>query len=369
MLSATMVTAGSVAQLMHAALPVHMANQGLDPPTIGLVLGAGSLSQVVGALAIGALIDRYGARRLLTLGGILQTVASLGFLVIPAIGALAPWRVVQTLGIASTSPASLTIVPHIVPPNRQATTMASLTIVNNAAATITPPLGLALLAGGGPLALFGTAAAFGVLSLIASFQAPDAPSSGKGLRFTFRTSWLSVLLMTLGLFLQRGVILAFFALTAFERGLNPGLYFSIEAAGLILGRIPGGRFADRVGVRWPIAFGAICIVVADLLLADARTTEVMAISALLNGAGGGLMIPGLTLQLIQRSDNTSRGTALSYFTSASALGPMLGSAGGGLLFTTLGFSGNMVLAGALCLLTLVIAFWDFRPPPSVESSA
>jgi predicted MFS family arabinose efflux permease len=77
---------------------------------------------------------------------------------------------------------------------------------------------------------------------------------------------------------------------------------------------------------------------------------VLAVAGVLNGAGAGLTLPPMLAQLSHRSDEGTRGTALSYFSVGFAVGMILGASRGGLLFPLLGFRGLLQVGALICAL-------------------
>ena len=64
--------------------------------------------------------------------------------------------------------------------------------------------------------------------------------------------------------------------------------------------------------------------------------------------GAGLTLPPMLAELSRRSDESTRGTALAYFSVAFALGMIVGASGGGLLYPFLGFQGLLQAGAVLC---------------------
>src|SRR2546426_5302504 len=60
--------AQSAFNIYGASLPLYFAGLGFDPTLIGLLIGATGVAELLGALAVGPGIDRFGARTLLLAG-------------------------------------------------------------------------------------------------------------------------------------------------------------------------------------------------------------------------------------------------------------------------------------------------------------
>jgi MFS family permease len=289
--------------LYAAALPLYFASLGFDPTLIGLLVGAATgLTEFVAVLLVGPAIDRFGGRLLLVLGAGCYLAASLGYLWLTAIPALAALRMLQGLGIAAVMPASYSFVPGLVQPRRETVTFASLGAAANVAMAVCPPIGLALMDGYGPRALFATAAAVSLLGMATASRMPAPRPSRRPFSLTFRRAWLPPLLIGILTVIQWGAIATFLPLVAQPLGSNPGLLFTADAVAILMSRIPAGWLADRYGPLRLVLLGLAVTIVSDVLLLLPPTDGILVASGALNGLGGGLILPPMLAQLSRRSD-------------------------------------------------------------------
>jgi MFS family permease len=355
-----------------AALPLYFASLGFEPRVIGLLIGTAGLAELLGALVIGPAIDRFGGRAVLLGGAASYLAASLGFLATAATPALAGLRLVQGFGAAAVMPSSYSFVPHLARARAQTTAFATLGAAGNVAMALCPPLGIALLQGPGPAALFGVGAALAILAGGATLTVAPVPTTQRPMGLTFRRVWLMPLLVVFLAVPQWGVIQAFVPLEAAAVGSQPAILFTADAIAVLLVRIPAGWVADRSGPFWLAVSGVLAMTLSPLVLLLPLETWVLVTAGVLNGAGAGLTIPPMLAYLSRRSDDATRGTALAYFAMAFAIGMIVGAAGGGLAYDAVGFSGLLVL-GAGCSLTslgvLLRARGSLSPAPPVLSAA
>jgi MFS family permease len=223
---------------------------------------------------------------------------------------------------------------------------------------VCPPLGLALLEGPGPRTLFAAAAALAVLGMSTASRVPTPRTSRRPLRLTFRRAWLPPLLIGVLTVIQWGPIATFLPLVARPLGSNPGLLFTADAVAILASRIPAGWLADRYGPLHLVLLGLGVTICSDLLLLMPPTDGLLVASGALNGLGGGLILPPMLAQVSRRSDEKTRGSALAYFSTCFALGFVVGSGVGGLLYPLLGFQGLLTAGAALCGTGVVIALGD-----------
>lgn len=363
--------AQSAFNIYGATLPLYFASLGFDPTLIGLLIGATGGAELLGALAVGPAIDRFGGRTLLLAGVGCYFVASLGFSALAAVPALAALRLIQGFGLAAVVPGTYSFVPHLVKARAQTVAFASLGAAGNVAMAICPPLGLTLLEGAGPQRLFLTGAALATIAGLTVASVPAAEPSKRRFGLTFRAAWLMPLVVAVLSVVQWGVIQAFVPIEASAAGANPALLFTMDAIAVLASRIPAGWIADRYGPFRLAMVGVVGMTLSPLVLQLPLTDGVLALAGLLNGAGAGLTLPPMLAQLSRRSDDRTRGTGLAYFSVAFAVGMIIGASGGGLLYPVLGFRGLLLLGAVFCGLGILALLRDritMAVAPQVETS-
>ena len=84
-----------------------------------------------------------------------------------------------------------------------------------------------------------------------------------------------------------------------------------------------------------------------LVLTLPPTIALLVVAGTLTGAGGGLVITPLLVELSRRSRDADRGSAFALFSAANASALAIGSIGGAIVLDAFGFEGAMLatLAG------------------------
>jgi len=350
--------AQSAFHIYNASLPLYFAGLGFDPTLIGLLIGAAGVAELVGALAVGPAIDRFGGRALLVTGAVCYLLASLGFMLFAVVPVLALLRLLLGFGLAAVVPSTYSFVPHLVKARSQTVAFATLGAAGNVAAAICPLLGLALLQNIGPQALFLSAAAMASLAGLSATTVPARVPVKRPLALVFRTAWVMPLLVAVLSVAQWGVIQAFVPIEANAVGSNPALLFTADAISVLASRIPAGWIADRYGPFRLAMVGVVAMTLSPIVLLLPLKDPVLIIAGILNGAGAGLTLPPMLAELSRRSDEATRGTALAYFSVAFAVGMIVGASGGGLLFPLLGFHGLLEVGAVLCGFGIVALLRD-----------
>jgi MFS family permease len=156
------------------------------------------------------------------------------------------------------------------------------------------------------------------------------------------------------------------ALTNLRDDLNmsaaaAGLVFSLFFCGRIIGGLPAGLLADRIGPALTAACGATLLVSGGIVAAAAVSAPMVLGGRFLEGIGVALMVTAVLLSILRA--RPAGGAAMSFFTFVSTIGSMLGLIIGGVLTGAWGwrvtFSMHVVL-GAAALLAALIAWTRIR---------
>jgi MFS family permease len=352
--------AQSAFNLYGATLPLYFHGLGFDPTLIGLLIGATGVAELIGAIGVGPSIDRFGGKRLMLGGVMCYLAASLAYTQFTSVPSLLALRLIQGFGLAAVVPSTYSFVPKLVRPAVQTVAFASLGAAGNVAMAICPPLGLTLLLQGGPDALFVTSAGLAGLSLAVIVSMPGLKVGRRPLGLTFRRAWLMPLLVAVLSVIQWGVIQAFVPIEASAVGANPAILFTADAICVLASRVPAGWIADRYGPLRLALIGVVAMALSPTLLLLPLNNSVLVGAGILNGIGAGLTLPPMLAQLSLRSDDSTRGSAIAYFSVAFAVGMIVGASGGGLLYPLLGFRGLLIVGAALCAGGVGVLLGDIR---------
>jgi MFS family permease len=158
---------------------------------------------------------------------------------------------------------------------------------------------------------------------------------------------------------------SYIAIYAAEIGIvnGAGLFFTMQAAGLIVSRLISGRQVDRGLVTQTISRGMVIALVgiaAEALLAVVAGWSAVAanilyfVSALLVGYGFGTIFPAFNTLFINMAPNSRRATANATYLTGWDVGIGAGMLLGGALSTG-GYSGSFAF-GAILVLAASIYF-------------
>jgi MFS family permease len=349
--------------LTAAALPLYLRDLGAAQGRIGLEVGLGNLAALIATIALGPAINRRGAQLFLRAGAVLYLAAAVGMLLVAHEGAVAAFRTLQGVGNAFMGPSAFVLAAALMP-LRRGMAIGLLGALNTVALAVGPPIGLALYAGHGAEALFWPAAAIAALGLavtliLPSRKAPAAAAPGLG----FDRVWLPPLLANGLAVMYFGGIVAYLPLVLRHvHGPNAGIFFSADAIGVLLLRVPTGILADRSGSLLPKVVGVALTLPGIAVLALPASIPVLIISGAFTGVGAGLFITGILADLAGLSTDANRGTAMSLGTGSFSAAIFIGSAVSGLLIGPWGW--DAILAFGFITTAAALPFTWRRTSPS-----
>ncbi len=363
-----------------ASLPVALAGAGVSDAEIGLIVGVASLVQIPAAFLAGVIVDRVGGLRVIAVGG-LAYLAGCGIFLLPGVepgGSAAPFlvaRFCQGLGIAGTLPAAMSLVPRLVDRDRQGVGLAFVGSAHNLTMVTMPPVSLAILAATSlqGVALAMIAVVVGGLALIFlmpfdldRFVARDAalvptePVARRRLGFAFRRSWSPLIAMVVLFIAYWGVVVAYLPQRAVAAGADVGLFFAADGLAVLLFRVPTGWLADRMAAVVLIVAGLATTAVSIVMLTLPLTTPILIAAGAIGGAGGGMAMTPILVELSRRSSDADRGSAFSSFSAALASALVIGSIGGAPVVETLGFEAALWIGCAAVGVGVIVALADAR---------
>jgi FSR family fosmidomycin resistance protein-like MFS transporter len=335
-------------------LPMMRDDLGVSFTDLGLVLTAFYAASGAGQILAGALVDRFGACRMLLSGLTLHAVAmaSMGFA--SGFAPLLPLAIAAGLGNSVYHPADLSILSHRVHPKRLGRAFAAHVIGGTIGFALSPILAGAIAAGfGWRVALVSVGAiALGIGLVLAANAAllkteparvqPGSSSTGPGSRPQATMPFLQILstpvvLLAFGYFVLSAFAIAgvqTFSITALTGGYGASLAaatFIVAAfqAGSVAGVFAGGVLADRTERHSRVAMAGLAAAAALLLAAAIRSLPLAIIFVLLTGAGFafGLTTPSRDL-LVRRAApkgvfGSVVGIVYSGFDVGSLIGPLI----------------------------------------------
>ena len=298
---ATLMQVGvSLPQQTPAAIgPALSHSLGLARAELGLLTSAIWGGMLIGMLPFGILVDRYGERSMLLIGGVLLAgflfVASRASTFQPLFAALVP----AAVGASAASPGGTRALAAWFEPHRRGTAMGirqtGVTAAGVLAAVILPPIAVAF----GWRAAFLTVAGLallGIAAFVVFYREPPVESRAARAPFDLRSLvrnpvWVAATAYGWVFMGALGCVVAYLAVSLNQdAGLSPvraGLLLAVLQVGGIAGRLGFGLLSDRLGSRGVVMAlsGALavfaCLAMARFGHGGAGTPGLVAIAFLL----------------------------------------------------------------------------------------
>jgi MFS family permease len=314
-------------------LPLYLITFGASSTVIGAVMAVFTITTTMTRIPVGLLIDRIGRKPFLLYGIAFFTAGKLGYLWAPSILLMLPFRVLHGLGWSGCTTAVSTISADIVPQSRRGVFLGYAGMASSLASALGPVLGFALFHRFDYSGVFLGASALLILSFI--FAVPVAEPKRSFTEPDKSKRWIDNIMVKESLdpaigvaFLSfgHGGILTFLPIQALKIGVtNPGIWFGVYAACILLSRPIAGPISDKISRRAAIIPGLILNLAGIVLLAFATTSNGLMAAAIVGGFGTGAAQPALMTQAVDRSDGQRRGQSLAQFQFFYDLGIGIGS--------------------------------------------
>ena len=301
-------------------IPLYLITFGASSTVIGAFMAVFTITATVMRLPVGLLIDRIGRKPFLLYGIAFFGAGNFGYLWAPSIALMVPGRILHGLGWSGSTTAVATIAADIVPQARRGELMGYAGMASSLASALGPVLGFALFHRFDYAGAFFGAAALLAIGFIAALPiaepARDVAMAHKS------TRWLDTIavketihpaIAVAFLSFGHGGILTFLPIHALKLGMtNPGIWFGVYAACILLSRPIAGPLSDRISRRAVILPGLILNIVGILLLAIATSPDWLMAAAIVGGFGTGAAQPALMTVAVDQS-GARRGQSLAQF--------------------------------------------------------
>ncbi|MBI1388929.1 MAG: MFS transporter [bacterium] len=316
----------------NALFPLYVSQAGGGPDAVGLFMAAFPLAGLLGRPLHGAMIDRWGVRRVMMIGSGMMALSSLGFIGLLGDG-LPPlaWglRLVQGFGFGAHMSAFFTLAGQMAPRGRRNEAIIMYGISGMAAGLIGPAIGEWIIRHYGLAPFFILLAVMGLCSMSSAWLMRVKPRDAMLERFTFR-GVLTVLLMPsfrICFLLSFCVAISFTTMSVFiaplmeERGVSHfGLFFTSYAVCGIAVRLAGRKWADRYGYMKVIAPGFLFYGLGLLVIQASYSLPMVIAAGMLCGLGHGLSFPVATTLGYILSPEAYRGAGVALNTGMMDLG-------------------------------------------------
>ncbi len=366
-------------EMIHALLPLYMVGVlGTSVLAVGLIEGIAEATASITKVFSGALSDRLGKRKLLTvLGYGLAAMTKPVFPLASGLEWLTAARFVDRIGKGIRGAPRDALIADVTPPALRGAAFGLRQALDTVGAFIGPLLAILLmwLTASHFQTVFWVAvipAVLAVCVLLAFVHEPEGPGAPKPVRSPLalpelarlgRGYWRLILLATCfalarfseAFLLLRGQALGLPALWAPAVLVAMALAFSLSA-------YPAGVLSDRLGRRGVLMVGLGLLVLADLSLALLPNWLGLALGVSLWGLHMGFSQGVFSALIADSAPADLRGTAFGLFNLLTGVALLVASVLAGGLWDWLGYQATFLVGGAFALATLA-GVWKCQIQP------
>jgi MFS family permease len=361
-------------------LPLYVEDIGGTTQQIGLVMGAFAIGLLLCRPTLGKISDRRSRKLVILIGMAVVALAPLGYLFVKSIPLLLLIRAFHGICIAAYGTGNSALVVDLSPAKNRGEVIGYMSLTNPIGTAVGPAIGGFLQEQAGYTPLFLLSCGLGVLGFLCASQVKEPrllPESVGTHLVTNQSSQAPIdlpvtaendqfwsLLKRPGLQIPAVVLLftglAFGAIATFvplyireaKVDLNAGWFYTAAALSSFCIRLFTGRASDRYGRGLFLTGGLVCYALSMLLLCQAHSAVHFLLAGLLEGAGGGTLIPMMMALLSDRCYPHERGRVFSLCVGGFDVGLALSGPILGTFAEPLGYQGIFSLTLGIALLAI-----------------
>jgi MFS family permease len=352
-------------QLPTLPLYINTLTKSLDE--VGLIMGSFAIGLLACRAYLGRLTDRKGRTYTMRIGLVVAIVIPLCYAAFPYVPLLIFFRAVHGISIAAFASSYSALIADLAPIADRGKVIGYMSLVNPVGMAIGPALGGAMYQVWGYQAFFIVASLLALSGLLLTTQIKVAEvltRTGESANQVPAKFWLTFLnpririictvLLIVGI--AFGTISAFMPILMQQKqiGLNAGVFYMAAALSGFTVRLPLARLSDVWGRGIFISVGIMCYGLSLLIIYLASQDYHFVISGIMEGIGGGIVIPTVVALLADRTVPHERGyvfglTWIGFDLGIALAGPIMGK-----LTAVVGMNNIFAISTGLCLVGLVV---------------
>lgn len=339
-------------------LPVYLEDLGASRAEVGRIMGAFGATSLFAIPLTGALVDRYGRRPFMILGGLIWCAVAFAFSTVDRLGPLVVLlRLVQGVGFSFAFVSTNVMIADLAPRGSLGRAIAIFGTTTLATHAIGPTLGeiIASRFGFRVLYLISAFIAAGALAVFTTVSEPErAPPSSPNpipvrmLTLALRKGSTSALVGGLTSALAFGCAMNFMPIFTRARGLESySPFFASYVVAAILVRLFAGGAGDHFGYRRVGAGALACFAATVAVLSVVRHTGELIAVGFVFGVTHGWAYPSLNALFVQDAPSRARGRAMALFNLSFNAGVTLAAFLGGEIAERAGYGVMWLTVAAL----------------------
>lgn len=325
-------TFSAVFYTLMPTIPIYLLRLGTKEAQIGVLVGVLTASSLIIRPFVGRALVRIPEKSFLIAGNLITAICCITYIFAKPFLPLFVLRALHGIGFAFFLTASFTLVINVTPKAHHVQSVSYFYMANNVATAIAPAFGILLINEFNFTVLFLACAGLSLFSLFLTLKLGtvkgvplETGTKSEEHQPILSRAALPPSIMALISNNIWGALSTFFPLFALSHGVpNPGVFFTVFAVVLMLGRGFGGKMLENRSKETFIAIFIGIQILAMITLAFSTTLPMFIIVAILWGMANALLFPLLMVSAIERG-GTSSGAAIGTFTALADLGTGMGA--------------------------------------------
>nr|WP_256678107.1 MFS transporter [Fischerella major] len=354
----------SLASLL-PTLPLYLEEVGASKQQIGILMGSFAIGLLLFRPWLGNLADQQGRKIVLLIGMVVVAIAPLGYELTTNVQLLMVLRAFHGISIAAFATGYIALVADLAPPSHRGEIIGYMSLVNPIGLALGPALGGYLQAAVDNTALFLLSAGLGGLGLLCILPIVNPPVQKQAqvenhnsnfwrMLFSPRVRVPAFVMLMVGLTVGTLHTFAPLFIKSTRVDLNPGLFYTASAISSFSGRLFIGRASDRLGRGLFVTVGLALYSLSMVLMCLANNASTFLLAALIEGAGGGTLIPMISTLMADRSLPQERGRVFAICIAGFDFGIAIAGPIGGFAADQFGYRLSFGLAAALTGLGMIV---------------
>jgi MFS family permease len=353
----------SMASLL-PTLPLYVEYIGGSKQQIGTVMGSFAIGLLLFRPKLGKMADKQGRKIVLLIGLTVATITPLGYLFVKSIPLLMVLRVFHGISVAAFTTGYLALVADLAPADKRGEVIGYMSLINPLGLAIGPTLGGYLQAASGYPILFLVASELALGGLLCVVHVNHTREPTLQNNQEHRKFWQILMSpkVRIPTFIMLIVGLVFGTLSTFvplyiketQVDLNPGLFYTAAAISSFSTRMVTGKASDRLGRGLFVTIALVFYGVSMIMLWKADSTSSFLLAAVVEGVGGGTLIPMVSTMMADRSQPEERGRTFAMCITGFDLGIALAGPLLGLVAEELGYANLFLYASGLSFLGILV---------------
>jgi len=344
-------------------LPIYLAQSGSNEREIGVLLGIFGVSSLISRFLVGGVLRKVSEKHVMMCGAMLFALTFSAFIVFRSFWPFLTVRLFQGIAFASLDTAVMAYIIRLIPLQYRTRAISYILLAPSLATAIAASFGMFLFTRYGAIVLFLTCTGLSLCTFLFSWKwkgkqvqeaGTVAPATGSSV---FEPKVIAPAITNFLQWFIWGAVVAFFPLYALQCGvMNPGIFFSANAAMIIIARGFSGMVLGAYDKEKIILTFLSTAVLALVLLSFSKSLPMFLFVGVLWGLGIAFFLPACMAYALEYA-GSSNGTTVGTYQSSMDLGLALGPVIMGIVVPLTGY--RIMFLCLACICTLNLCYFQF----------